>query len=163
ADAELVTLARECLAARPEERPADAAAVARAVAAHAARLQARVREAELDRARAEEQTAAAHARQRLLLGVAGAAPAGGRRGGGAGLGGAVWWSVWLQRAKAEQAVRDALKDTQALADRGFLDGAAAKATQVDELLEHPDLSAAGRAELRAALAELRDRMAESVR
>jgi tetratricopeptide (TPR) repeat protein len=53
ADATLARLARSCLAARQEERPADAAAVARAVAAHQAAVQQRLRQAEVERAAAE--------------------------------------------------------------------------------------------------------------
>ena len=47
ADAELVALARDCLAAEPEDRPRDARAVADAVAAYLAGVQERLRAAEL--------------------------------------------------------------------------------------------------------------------
>ncbi len=50
ADPELVRLARHCLAVRPEDRPADGAAVAHAVAQYQADLEQRLRQAELDRA-----------------------------------------------------------------------------------------------------------------
>jgi serine/threonine protein kinase len=50
ADPELVRLARHCLAGRPEDRPADGAAVAQAVARYQADLEQRLRQAELDRA-----------------------------------------------------------------------------------------------------------------
>jgi serine/threonine-protein kinase len=53
ADAALVRLARECLAAAPEDRPRDAGAVAEAIAAYLAGLQERLRDAELDRAWAQ--------------------------------------------------------------------------------------------------------------
>jgi hypothetical protein len=68
ADRELVVLARSCLSARPEERPAHAGVVAAAVAAHQAEVQERLRRAELDRAaaaaREEEARATAAARAR---------------------------------------------------------------------------------------------------
>jgi serine/threonine-protein kinase len=53
ADGELVELARQCLRERPEERPADAGAVAEAVARYQAGVQERLRAAELERAAAE--------------------------------------------------------------------------------------------------------------
>ncbi len=52
ADAELVELARRCLAPRPDDRPVDAAAVAASVAAYQAELQRRLHQAEIDRAAA---------------------------------------------------------------------------------------------------------------
>jgi tetratricopeptide (TPR) repeat protein len=55
ADAELIRLAKRCLAAQPAERFADGAAVADAVAAYLAGVQQRLRQAELAQARAEEQ------------------------------------------------------------------------------------------------------------
>jgi tetratricopeptide (TPR) repeat protein len=57
ADAEVVALARRCLAALPEDRPANGAAVAEAVAAHQAELQRRLMQAERDRAAAEARAA----------------------------------------------------------------------------------------------------------
>jgi serine/threonine-protein kinase len=56
ADAELVALARHCLAAEPGERPRDAGAVARRMSAYLARVQERLKAAEL--ARVEAQTRA---------------------------------------------------------------------------------------------------------
>jgi hypothetical protein len=60
ADAELVALAQRCLAPRKEDRPANGAAVAAAVAAYQAELARRLRQAEIDRAaaaaRAEEES-----------------------------------------------------------------------------------------------------------
>jgi WD40 repeat protein len=58
ADRDLAELARQCLRERPEERPADAGAVAEALAHYQARVQERLRAAELERA-----TAAARARE----------------------------------------------------------------------------------------------------
>jgi serine/threonine-protein kinase len=80
ADAELVALAKTCLAPRQEDRPRDATAVAKAVAAYQQGVQERLRQAELERARAEtkaeeaKQTARAERRaRRLTLGLAAAA------------------------------------------------------------------------------------------
>jgi tetratricopeptide (TPR) repeat protein/serine/threonine protein kinase len=75
ADAELVRLAKQCLATEPSERPADAGAVAVAMTAYLAEVQERLRRAELDRtaaeARAKEAKATATAerksRQRTRL------------------------------------------------------------------------------------------------
>jgi tetratricopeptide (TPR) repeat protein len=50
ADPELVGLARRCLAVAPENRPANGAVVAQAVAAYQAELEQRLRQAEIDRA-----------------------------------------------------------------------------------------------------------------
>src|SRR5262249_49483925 len=77
ADAELIALAKRCLAPERDGRPAHAGAVADAVAAHRAAVQERARVAEQERAasqaRAEEAqaTAAAERRaRRLTLGLA---------------------------------------------------------------------------------------------
>jgi serine/threonine-protein kinase len=70
ADAELVILARECLACEPEDRPRNAGAVAERLTAYLAGVQERLRTAELARveaqARAEEETK----RRRLQVGLA---------------------------------------------------------------------------------------------
>jgi serine/threonine-protein kinase len=83
ADAELLTLAKACLAAERDSRPANAGAVAEKVAAYRAAVQERLRAAELERAaaqaRAEQAQATARAERRarrLQAGsVAGAAAA----------------------------------------------------------------------------------------
>jgi serine/threonine-protein kinase len=72
ADEELVGLARSCLGARPEERPADASAVARAVAAYQAGVQERLRKAELERAAAGARAAEERKRRRVQLALAAA-------------------------------------------------------------------------------------------
>jgi tetratricopeptide (TPR) repeat protein len=66
ADPGLVTLCRRCLAARPEDRPADAGAVAQAVAALRAAADERARRAE-EEAREAKARAAEHRRRRQLL------------------------------------------------------------------------------------------------
>jgi tetratricopeptide (TPR) repeat protein/tRNA A-37 threonylcarbamoyl transferase component Bud32 len=78
ADPDLVGLCRRCLAPRPEDRPADASAVAKAVAALRVAADERARRAELDRVRAEAEAreaaaraAAQRQRRRLLLAASG--------------------------------------------------------------------------------------------
>jgi tetratricopeptide (TPR) repeat protein len=64
ADPELVSLARRCLAPRPEDRPENGAEVAEAVAAYQAELEQRLRQAEIDRA-AEQARANEEQRRRV--------------------------------------------------------------------------------------------------
>jgi tetratricopeptide (TPR) repeat protein len=83
ADPELVALCKRCLAPKQEDRPADAGAVAKAVAALRAAADERARQAELDKVKAEGEVAAAavasaerRKRRRVWLGaVAGLAAA----------------------------------------------------------------------------------------
>jgi tetratricopeptide (TPR) repeat protein len=65
ADVELVGLARGCLAADPDQRPRDGREVAARVAAYRAGVEQRLRQAEIDRARAEVERVAAQ--QKVLL------------------------------------------------------------------------------------------------
>jgi serine/threonine protein kinase len=64
ADAELVQIARSCLAVHPDERPADAQAVAAAVTAYRSGVQERLRRAELERVAAEARAVEAQAKGR---------------------------------------------------------------------------------------------------
>ncbi|HMO87192.1 MAG TPA: hypothetical protein PKC18_19965, partial [Lacipirellulaceae bacterium] len=85
ADAELITLTLRCLAANPEERFWDAREVASQVAAYRAGVEARLQQAETERARAETRAAEQAKRRRvvqwaggliaavLLVGIAGTA------------------------------------------------------------------------------------------
>ena len=70
ADAELVVLARDCLAAEPPDRPRDAGAVRERITAYLAGVQERLRAAEIERARAEARAAEERRRRRLQLGLA---------------------------------------------------------------------------------------------
>jgi tetratricopeptide (TPR) repeat protein len=70
ADAELVVLARDCLAAEPLNRPRHAGAVRERITAYLAGVQERLRAAEIDRARAEARAAEERRRRRLQLGLA---------------------------------------------------------------------------------------------
>src|SRR5262249_57080448 len=83
AEPELVALGKQCLAFEPADRPADAGAVAQAVAAFRAAADERARRAELERVRVEgeqataaERSAGRRERRRLALrGAAGPAAA----------------------------------------------------------------------------------------
>ncbi len=70
ADAELVALARDCLAAEPVGRPRDAGTVSARITAYLSGVQERLRAAEIDRARAEATAAEERRRRRLQLGLA---------------------------------------------------------------------------------------------
>jgi tetratricopeptide (TPR) repeat protein len=72
ADADLVTVARRCLAANAGDRPADARAVAADVAAYRAGVEARLRQAETQAAEALVRVAEQRKRRRQLLLAAGA-------------------------------------------------------------------------------------------
>jgi serine/threonine-protein kinase len=72
ADAELVRLAKGCLAAEPSGRPADAGAVAAAMTAYLAGVQERLRRAELERAAAEVRAREERKRRRVSLALAAA-------------------------------------------------------------------------------------------
>ncbi|MFO0844493.1 MAG: tetratricopeptide repeat-containing protein kinase family protein, partial [Gemmataceae bacterium] len=69
ADAELVALCRECLAAEREGRPRDAGVVAQRVAAYQAGVQGRLRQAELDRTQAQVRELERRKRRRLAGGL----------------------------------------------------------------------------------------------
>jgi hypothetical protein len=73
ADAELVALARRCLAPDREQRPRDASAVAAAVQAYQAGVEQRARQAEAAQARAEEARKTAAAERRARWQIVGAA------------------------------------------------------------------------------------------
>src|SRR5207302_792203 len=66
ADADLVALARRCLAARADDRPADARQVAADVAAYRAGVEARLRRAETERAEALVREAEQRKRRRVV-------------------------------------------------------------------------------------------------
>jgi serine/threonine-protein kinase len=67
ADAELITLAKGCLAAAREERPRHAGLVAEAVTAYQARVQERLRQAEAERAQAQVKVAEERKRRRVTV------------------------------------------------------------------------------------------------
>jgi serine/threonine-protein kinase len=67
ADAALVALARHCLAAAPEERPANAAEVAAALTGYQRSVTQRLRQAEMERAQAQVKAAEQRKRHRVQL------------------------------------------------------------------------------------------------
>jgi tetratricopeptide (TPR) repeat protein len=70
ADAELVRLARICLAANPKDRPCDAGIVARTLTNYRASVAERLRSAELERAAAQVKAAGERKARRLILALA---------------------------------------------------------------------------------------------
>ncbi|HZY91137.1 MAG TPA: serine/threonine-protein kinase, partial [Gemmataceae bacterium] len=134
ADAELVALARRCLAAEPADRPADAAAVADAVAAYLAGVEERLRRAELERAAAQVKAEEERKRRKLVAGLAAALlllVAGG--------GGGAWW-LQQRRQTADAAVARALDEARLLFDQ-------AKRNPLTEATKYPAaLKAARQAE-----------------
>jgi serine/threonine-protein kinase len=85
ADAELLGLARHCLAAEPEDRPRDGAAVAAAMTAYLGGVRDRLRRAELERAAAQVKAAEERKRRRVTLVLASAMLLAILAGGGASL------------------------------------------------------------------------------
>jgi tetratricopeptide (TPR) repeat protein len=71
AEPELITLAKRCLSAEQDERPADAGVVADAVAQLRRQAEDRARQAELERARVQVQANEQRKRRRLLLAASG--------------------------------------------------------------------------------------------
>jgi serine/threonine-protein kinase len=69
-DEELLRLARRCLAARPEDRPRDAVELAAEVTAYREGVEARLRQAELERAAAEARAREERKRRRVQLALA---------------------------------------------------------------------------------------------
>jgi tetratricopeptide (TPR) repeat protein len=102
ADPELVALAKRCLAPKREDRPADAGAVARAVAALRAAADERARRAEMDRAEAAVREAEGRKRRRVWAGLAAVLTA--------GLVTAVVLAVWADRARRDAEVQTRLAD-----------------------------------------------------
>jgi serine/threonine-protein kinase len=71
ADAELVAMAKDCLASERDDRPRDANTVAARMTAYLAGVQERIKTAERERAVAEAKTVEERKRRRLQLGLAG--------------------------------------------------------------------------------------------
>jgi serine/threonine-protein kinase len=131
ADEELVRLAKGCLTPDLGERPRQAGLVADAVAAYQARVQERLRQAEVARAQAQVKVAEERKRRRVTLELAVAVFL---LLGGAGAAG--WWHQYQQ---AEQAASEALRQERAV---GEVKAALAEATQLREaalkLLDNPE-------------------------
>jgi Flp pilus assembly protein TadD len=103
ADVELVHLATACLAADREARPADARAVAAAVAAYQAGVEERLRRAELERAAAEAEAREQRRRRRVQLALAAAVGLL-----ALGVGAFAWWQHEQGQAAREQRGRNAV-------------------------------------------------------
>jgi serine/threonine-protein kinase len=108
AGAELVRLAKACLAAEPGPRPRDAGAVAAAVTAYRESVQERLRRAELERARAQVQAAEDRKRRRLTLALAASVLVTALAGGA----GAWWWD--RLRTEKRQAIEADLTQVRQL-------------------------------------------------
>jgi tetratricopeptide (TPR) repeat protein len=110
ADEELSRLSRDCMAARPPDRPRDAGAVARRVTAYTTGVQERLRAAELARAEAQARAVEERKQRRLAVGLAAAL---------VGLvvtlgGGGAWWAYDRQARAARVDV--ALRGVEVLRD-----------------------------------------------
>jgi serine/threonine-protein kinase len=150
---DLVALCKRCLAPDPADRPADASAVARAVAHLRAAADDRARQAELDRVKAEGekiaaelQTAEQRKRRRVqaALGISFTALV--------VLGGAfAWWTVDQRRAHREAAERDV---------NGAIESGVARYSQAKGAGNDLALWAEARAEARAAALQAQERAAD---
>jgi eukaryotic-like serine/threonine-protein kinase len=131
ADAELIALAKDCLAREPEDRPKSAGVVSERVTAHLVGVQDRLRRAELERVeeRARRRLTTVAAAAVILLGLIG--------GGG---------YAWNQRQKAERVARTARAVEEALGDASRLLGEARSAPPGDAGRWSAALAAAKRAE-----------------
>jgi serine/threonine-protein kinase len=94
ADAELVALARACLAPDPTDRPRDGRALVETLSAYLTGVDARAQAAQLARAAAEARADEAHKRQRLTVALAAAVLL-------AAFGGGGGW-LWVQHDRAER-------------------------------------------------------------
>jgi serine/threonine-protein kinase len=126
AEAELVALARRCLAADPAERPPDASAVAREIGGYQASVAQRLRAAELAAARAAAQAEQERKARRLTVALAGAVLA------LVVLGGGGWW--WWQQEQAR-------KELRAQAARRHVDEALRQAAQFRQQARWADAKA----------------------
>jgi serine/threonine-protein kinase len=104
ADAELVALAKRCLAAEPWDRPREASAVVDAVGVYQRGVAERLRQAELQRAAAQARAEEEKKRRRLAVGLAAAVLVLVLAGGGSG----VWW--WQGRQEVVRQVEAALAE-----------------------------------------------------
>jgi tetratricopeptide (TPR) repeat protein len=124
ADAELVALAKHCLAAEPEARPRDAGAVAAAVRAYLDGVQDRLRRAEVGRAEAQVKATEERKRRRVTGALAGVMLVLVAAGGGG-----AWWyqresdakaaALAVRRTDTEREVTAALREASALNEEGW--------------------------------------------
>jgi eukaryotic-like serine/threonine-protein kinase len=115
AEAELIALAKDCLAAEADDRPRDAGVVAGRVSAYLAGVQERVRQAELARAQADARAEEERKRRKLALALAAAVVALMAVGGGGA-------AAYFRQREAEAArLSVALHDVEMLRDQARLD------------------------------------------
>jgi serine/threonine-protein kinase len=136
ADADLVALAKNCLAPRREDRPANAGVVARALSAYRDGVQERLRQAELQRAAAQARAEEERKRRRLALALAGSVLALVLLASGGGL-----WLIHdrqLRRERTMQAVNEALAEAVQLRGEGRVGEALRAARQADALITEGD-------------------------
>jgi serine/threonine-protein kinase len=112
ADAELIALAKRCLAAEPDDRPRDAGRVAEGMTAYLESVAARLRQAELERAQAQVKAAEERKRRRLTVALAASVLLTVLLAGG-GFG---WW--WTRRSATVHDVQAALADARTNMDKG---------------------------------------------
>jgi serine/threonine-protein kinase len=165
ADAELVDLCRECLAAERLQRPRHAGVVVERLAAYQAEVRERLRQAELERARAEVQAREERKRRRLLavLALAGLVLLAG--------GGAAGWQWQRRRAEADDAVKGVLSKTrllhqQARADpltAGAYDQAVAAVRKAEDIARAGGASATVQGQASELLAELQQEAAAAAK
>jgi serine/threonine-protein kinase len=102
AEAELVALAKSCLATLPRDRPRNAGVVAAALNAHFVGVQERLKVAEMARVRAESRANEERERRLLVVGLAASLLALAGLVGGGGL-----WFTWQRAARLEAADHEA--------------------------------------------------------
>ncbi len=146
AEAELIALAKSCLAVAPRDRPRDAGVVASALTTYLAGVQERLRAAELARARAESRAAEERKRRLLVAGLAASILALTALGVGGGI-----WLTHESAARAEAASREA---TAAMQEASLLLGRARAAPEGELTAWAEATQAAKRAEGVLARAEI---------
>jgi serine/threonine-protein kinase len=123
ADSELIALAKRCLAAEPEDRPRHAGEVADGMTAYLESVEARLRQAELERAQAQVKAIEERKRHRLTLALAASVLLTVLLGGG-GYG-------WLWRQREAKRAETARRVDEALEKAAVLRGRAAAAAVND--------------------------------
>jgi serine/threonine-protein kinase len=122
ADGELIALAKRCLATEPEDRPSHAGEVAAGMTAYLESVEARLRQAELERAQAQVKAAEERKRRKLTLALAASVLL------TVLLGGSGYGWMWQQReARRAEMAR---KVNEALQQAAVLRGKAAAADDV---------------------------------
>jgi serine/threonine-protein kinase len=128
ADAELVQLARSCLAAEPVDRPRDAGALAAALTAYLESVETRLRQAEVERAAAQAKAVEERRRRRVSAALAAAVL------GLVLLGGGGWLWRARQRGETARVVNEALQEATVLQRQAKWEQAQAAAKRAEGLL-----------------------------